>query len=723
MKRQTLLAFLLCIPLLSFSQSSPFLSEDVYRKLVNEISGAAAYDHLRTLTQFHAPNGSGRGFKAQAQWVAEKAKEAGLEDVRIIDLPYEGIAWTPGRCELWLLTPAPDNRIVENKLISCADTPTAIADNSRPAKLEADLVDVGEGIQDRDYDGKDVKGKVVLASGRPSLVESQAVWKRGALGIVSYWSSRITATDYPDQVQWSSVHEKADKDGKEPAFAIMVSPRMGIALRHRLYPHRVGNIFQGEREVPAEALRVRVLVESEIATQATQQIVEGWIRGSRIHDQQIVLTSHMQEEKTSANDDRSGVANMLEIGRALKRLITEGKLKQPQRDIRFWWTNEIQSEYDYFAQNAEERKKTFANINQDMVGAAPNAGSLSRMQHVTRTPWSRPTFFNDVVESIVTALYQGNNSYIAALSNPESQTGFYAPGTVFTRPVFSTLGARDRYPIEVVPYFPASDHIVFNDAMIGTKHGGVTFTNWPDEYIHSSADDTWQVDPTMLKRNGVAVAAITWYMANAGERYGNMAVLTSTVLANGIGRVYRDARNAFVAEYAGATKCENATVRQAAVERELGALESIKTLFPGDVSLATQVSRAQQTLQQSTQEAIFGLRICDDRPPAALRDSLLRVPKMTTNVAEYVKKSGNLKPPQGLGDVLTSEALNFADGKRSIWNIYGALRAESLATGEWYYGTVTPAMVNEFFENAAKAGIVSFAGAPATAAPKASAGK
>ena len=37
-------------------------------------------------------------------------------------------------------------------------------------------------------------------------------------------------------------------------------------------------------------------------------MVEGWIRGTEIHDQQIVLTAHIQEEMTSANDDGSGCA-------------------------------------------------------------------------------------------------------------------------------------------------------------------------------------------------------------------------------------------------------------------------------------------------------------------------------------------------------------------------------------------------------------------------------
>ena len=39
---------------------------------------------------------------------------------------------------------------------------------------------------------------------------------------------------------------------------------------------------------------------------------------------------------------------MLEIGRALSRLIREGKIPRPRRDIRFWWVNEFASEERLF---------------------------------------------------------------------------------------------------------------------------------------------------------------------------------------------------------------------------------------------------------------------------------------------------------------------------------------------------------------------------------------
>ena len=38
---------------------------------------------------------------------------------------------------------------------------------------------------------------------------------------------------------------------------------------------------------------------------------------------------------------------------------------------------------------------------------------------------------------------------------------------------------------------------------------------------------------------------------------------------------------------------------------------------------------------------------------------------------------------------MRDETYNFVDGERSYYDIYKAVRAESLVHGEWYYGPVS----------------------------------
>lgn len=700
MKRSSLLALAILLAFatsVASAQSSPFLPEDLYRKLTNEISGDMAYDNLRQLTQYHAPNGAGRGFNEAATWIAGKAREAGLEDVKIHQLPYTGLNWTPLSAEAWLLEPGPENTWREVKLGSYAEVATHIANNSRTTNVEAELIDVGAGTSDKDYEGKDVKGKIVLASGPTGAVHNQAVWKRGALGVLSYSSSRVNAHEYPDQVAWGSIPARANDKGQEPTFGFMVSWRTGTSLAARLRGVMGADNFAPPSQQPKATpqLRVRVKVQAEILPTGTQGLVEGWIRGSGVKDQHVVLTAHIQEEKTSANDDRSGCSNLLEIARAMVRMINEGKLPRPQRDIRFWWANEISAEYQWFAEHPEERARIFVNVNQDMVGSNATIGGLSRVQHVTRTPWSRPTFFNDVIESVVTSLYYGNNSYLSA-----RQAGSNAPGSQYSRPLFSSQGTRDRYSVEVVPYFDSTDHLVFNDAWVGTTHGGTTFTNWPDEYIHSSGDDMWQTDPTTFKRNAVGVSALTWFMANVGPK--DVAMLTDTLVPGGIARIHRDVQTAQMARYhgGGGTTWDRENVLRQAVARERAAAESIRTVAGDNAAALRLVESAVNAIQSQMAAAV------SKAAPEGGAKPDLRVPARIESVAEYLKKANDIDGPAGFHGLMAFEALNFADGKRSVWDIYAAVRAESLATGEWYYGKVTPEMVTKFFDAAAKAGVV-----------------
>src|SRR5437667_3336961 len=86
-----LLGMLAGVSALALGQQSPFLPEETYNKLTNEISGDIAYD--KSLVMYHAPSGESQGFVDEAQWVEARAKSYGLEDVKFISLP----AWITSR--------------------------------------------------------------------------------------------------------------------------------------------------------------------------------------------------------------------------------------------------------------------------------------------------------------------------------------------------------------------------------------------------------------------------------------------------------------------------------------------------------------------------------------------------------------------------------------------------------------------------------------------------
>jgi hypothetical protein len=153
-------------------------------------------------------------------------------------------------------------------------------------------------------------------------------------------------------------------------------------------------------------------------------LVEAFIPGTDpTSGQDVVLSAHLQEEQHSANDDASGCASLLEIGRALAKLIADGTLPRPKRNIRFWWTTENDAERQYFAANPRVLDSIWVNVNQDMVGADQAIGVM-RTQDVTRLPAARFHFMNDVMEAavdyMVAAIARTSHSSGTVRSLPEA---------------------------------------------------------------------------------------------------------------------------------------------------------------------------------------------------------------------------------------------------------------------------------------------------------------
>jgi hypothetical protein len=741
MKMRLFLACALLLPSLAAAQSSPFVDEKTERLLVNEISGDRAFETLRITTQWHKPSGS-EGFFAVAHYVEQKARDAGLEEVTWIDQVAETPSWTCRRAEAWLLRGEGDQE-KETLLGSYADVATSIADFSRSADVTADLVDVGAGESAADYAGKDVRGKVVLASGSPIVVTEQAVWKRGAAGILSYASTRLNAlAEAPDQVAWLRVPEEDGPGGEKTTFAFVISARAGAALAERLAGTTSHRIFGAEGPPRGEPLRVHIIVDASSLPSRKTAMVEGLIRGREPALPEVVLTSHLQEEKFSANDNQSGVASMLEIGRALTRLIGEGRLPRPRRSIRFWWCDEIYSEYRYFADHPGAERHFLVNLNQDMVGARQSAGQ--RTQFLSRTPWSRPSYLSDVQESVLDAVVEGNNAVLAAW-----QAHSTPPGVAFSRPIFSFLGTREPYHAKAVPYFDSTDHLVFNDSRVRVP--GTTLTNWPDEYIHSSGDDLWQIDPTQLKRNAFVVAATALWIANADAS--KVGPLAEYVVARGAGRMASDLATAL--EWARSGKGEPAARRRAAedllsvsLEKELAALDSVRELGPvgpgdpaaaslgplakglrstaagfrtqldaaagaaaGPDAVTTRLAHRTPRLAAATLDAWMTLQQEVARKRRQERRARREERERQEALAKNEKGTKAAGPPPeeeepGLSSLMQAEVLNFADGKTNAAEIARRVCAEALSAGWWYYGETTPLLVEKFLEKAAREGLV-----------------
>lgn len=681
-----------------FAQTTPFLSDEEIRMLSNEISGDRAYEHLRVLTRWHRNSGMEGYFKA-ADYVVETAKQAGLEDVKFIEQPLPGANYTARIGELWMVEP------VEVKLADIGEHAVYLADNSHTADVAAELVWIGDASQEA-VDKADVKGKIVLTSGSTFAAVQRAVWGKGALGVVSYQLSEgRSALDFPDQIAWGFV--PMPPEGKAGTFAFMLQPRKGETLRRILETQDEQDFLGTGKRTKGGRVVLKAKVETEIGKAPGRTgFVEGWIRGSKYHDQQIIVTAHLQEEQGSANDDGSGCGNLLELARAMNKLIREGKMKRPLRDIRFWWTDEIYSEYRHFQDHPDDIKNYLANIHQDMTGA--NQAMGSRVQHLIFSPHSRTSYLDALFESIGTFVIQTNNGYLSA----SRQGGLPRP---YTRPMYATRGTRQGYTAQFVPYFGSSDHMCFVEGAIGVPAVGMI--NWDDDYIHSSDDDLWQIDATQLKRNNFIIGGMAYFLAFAEANH--IPTIVGETYAQGLKRLAQDMKVAMQMIQEGKGKGDGmwkeATMMiEQGILRELRAVGSARAFARGDRTAGQTIEECSDRVKRKESELMADLRLYYKRvngsDPKSVKltaeeqDAVKKVPANVASLSEYFGKRNAGAPSTKLHGLMRAEVFNYVDGKRSYYDIYKGVFAQANAAGSWYYGTVSLGDVVKTLDAAVKAG-------------------
>jgi hypothetical protein len=679
------------------AQTTPFLSDEEIRMLSNEISGDRAFEHIRWLTHWHRDSGMEGYFKA-AEYVVKAAKEAGLDGVRFVEQPLPGVNYTARSAELWMTEP------VALKLADIGEHAVYLADGSHDADVTAELIYIGDATVES-LKNLDVRGKIVLTNAQPGRAVQNAVYARGAVGVVTYATSESrNPLDFPDQIAWTRINP-TPPEGKKGTFAFSLPPRKGDTLRRILETRDMQDYFGTGKSTKGGRVVLRAKVDTEITPAPGRTgFVEGWIRGSSIHDQQIILTAHLQEEQGSANDDGSGCGNLLELARTYNKLIAEGKMPRPLRDIRFWWTDEIYSEYRYFQDNPDEPKKFLANVHQDMTGA--NQAMGSRVQHLIFAPHSRTSYLDAVFESVAQYVINTNNGFLAA----SRQGGLPRP---HTRPLYATRGSRQGYNARFVPWFGSSDHQTFLDGPINTP--AVALINWDDDYIHSSDDDLFQIDQTQLRRNNFIIGSIAYFLSRATER--DIPTLAAETYAQGAKRLANDLRVAMNLLKEGNAASDNWKEANYLIEqgvlREQHALGTIRVFTTPNSRAAAPLTELAANMKRNGAQLTadletYYMQLRGTRPaPVKLTSeesvAAKKIPRNAVALKDYFDNRDKVRVRTSLHGLMRDEVFNFVDGQRSYYDIYKAVYAEAAAAGSWYYGTVTLQDVSALLDAAVQA--------------------
>src|SRR5579872_737251 len=468
------------------------LSHEQMTAIINEVSGERAMHHVLELVpyQFVRPPSEYQGHFRESEVLAKFAREYGFSNVAIEDYPT-GQTYQPVVGELWTTTPK------SVKIYDIHDIPESLASTNANGDISGELVSVGQATAP-EIDSKDVKGKFVLSLAPNGLsgIYTRAV-AAGAIGVlgISAIGAGDRATDYPDEIVWTTVNAQPN------TAAWALSPKAAREMETML--HR------------GQKVTIRSVTKSEQVPNK-QEIVHAEIPGDGSTTQEVAIGGHLFESyiKQGANDDNSGCALTLEIGRAYLKLIQEGKLPRPKRTINFQWVQEISGTNAWFNAHPDKQKVIIGDLNFDMEGIRL---TQSRSYWILqRTPDTFPSYINDIAQSMM--------EYVADISR--ERVRYRRDGYGPSQAVESPNGSKDAFYIKIDKHYGSSDHVTY------MQHGipAVMFITWPDMWYHSSQDTPDKQDPTQYKR---AAAVGTGALAALASGTDEMA---ARILSENIGR-------------------------------------------------------------------------------------------------------------------------------------------------------------------------------------------
>jgi len=469
--------------------------------LKDELSGSIAKSYVSHIARFHRIQASPM-FHDAALYVVEELHRLGLKDARIMQFPADGKRkfWTHQSTLGWKVESA-EIRLVEPKdrlLATFEDIPMSLHTFSRGTPSDgvtAELVDVGAGLSAKDYRGKNVNGKLVLATGSARSVHIEAVVKRRAAGVIT----DNLAFEFPKVRESIDIPDAHSYQGIWPTAANAAKIRFGFSLSKRQGNELRGYLRDGKK------VKLRVKVDAELFP-GKYDVVTATIKGSSKPREEVFLIAHLCHPKPGANDNASGSGALLEIARTITALVGSGKMKRPARTIRFFWVPETTGTIALLSTRPEMSSRLVAGMNLDMVGE--DQEKCRSTLNICVTPDSLPSYLNDLVMSVV-------ERSVKEL-DPMDQIG---------------LTSTFRY--EMTPFSLGSDNAEFVEPSVGVPCVG--FTQWPDLFYHTSMDTMDKVSEDSLRRVGWIAAVSALELAHADARSG--FALASLTCSRGLARI------------------------------------------------------------------------------------------------------------------------------------------------------------------------------------------
>ena len=447
--------------------------ESIYQALSPRVDAEVAMAAVRLMAPFWRLAGN-PAFEQSQQYIHDQLTAAGLAP-RYETFADNSTGWEQRSGTLRLGGPAGE------VVLSRESERVALAINSfstPPGGVSLRLVEAGTGTTAAAYEGKDVKGAVVLVSGPLGTAWQQAVRARGAAGVISSDVAGYTRPEQtPDVLQWGSI----PFDESLKSFGFKATPRAARRLREAL--------AQGAVTVHAEI--------DTVFHRRPNRTLAVEIPGRSKAAERVVLVAHVQEP--GANDNASGCGTLLAAALAIHDAVRRGAAPAPERTLTFLWVDEIRGSQQWIKDHPEDATRVLAMLSLDMTGE--DTGQTGGTFLIEKGPdpsaiWERPS--------------DPHSEWGAGKVDPATVVGHFLNDLHLA---VSLRRARDTgWVVRTNPYEGGSDHTVFTDA------GVPALLNWhfTDRYYHTNLDTVDKTNPAEMQHVGIAVATTALYLAAAG---------------------------------------------------------------------------------------------------------------------------------------------------------------------------------------------------------------
>jgi aminopeptidase YwaD len=365
--------------------------------------------------------------------------------------------------------------------------------------VTAELIDVGKGSK-KDFEGKDVKGKIVLGESGVSSLYRNAM-QQGAIGVLAYSVPTYNQPEkYVNSIQFQGI-----------PYQDSVNQKWGILLSYNAKEKLKSALAKG-------LVRVTVKVKTNIYRSDELTIIAN-ARGALLPDERFVFSAHVQEP--GANDNATGVGTLVEMARTTAELLQQNKIAL-KRTITFLWGDEIVSTDRYINDDPSRAKGIKWGVSLDMVG-----------EDVSKTGG---TFLIEKMpdpSAIWTRGKEKHTEWGGEVMKESQMFPHYFNDFLLNR--CRQQGKSNGWVVNSNPFEGGSDHTPFLKAKIP----GLLMWHFTDVFYHTDGDRLDMVSAEEMKNVGVSALAAAYILCSANEQ--STLLLLEEIRINAIERLMMEA--------------------------------------------------------------------------------------------------------------------------------------------------------------------------------------